>query len=83
MLLFLLSLFYIPGAVNCFRYRSIAVLSVLARFAGVIFFLFIWPGYPLFAGIDLVFGVVQLVLLVLAINLLGDWMRDALNPKLR
>ena len=24
-----------------------------------------------------------LVLLVLAINLLGDWLRDALNPKLR
>ena len=24
-----------------------------------------------------------LVLLVLAVNLLGDWLRDALNPKLR
>jgi len=25
----------------------------------------------------------SLVLLVLAINLLGDWLRDAMNPKLR
>jgi peptide/nickel transport system permease protein len=24
-----------------------------------------------------------LALLVLAVNLLGDWLRDALNPKLR
>jgi peptide/nickel transport system permease protein len=26
---------------------------------------------------------VWLVALVLAVNLLGDWLRDALNPKLR
>jgi len=30
-----------------------------------------------------IFPGVALVVLVLAINLLGDWMRDALNPKLR
>lgn len=30
-----------------------------------------------------IFPGIALVLLVLAINLLGDWMRDALNPKLR
>ncbi len=30
-----------------------------------------------------IFPGLTLVLLVLAINLLGDWMRDALNPKLR
>ncbi|MEM9358176.1 MAG: ABC transporter permease, partial [Pseudomonadota bacterium] len=30
-----------------------------------------------------IFPGVALVLLVLAINLLGDWLRDALNPKLR
>ena len=30
-----------------------------------------------------VFPGVALVLLVLAVNLLGDWLRDALNPKLR
>jgi peptide/nickel transport system permease protein len=30
-----------------------------------------------------IFPGVALVLLVLAVNLLGDWLRDALNPKLR
>jgi peptide/nickel transport system permease protein len=29
------------------------------------------------------FPVVQLCLLVVAVNMLGDWLRDALNPKLR
>ena len=30
-----------------------------------------------------IFPGVSLALLVLAINLLGDWLRDALNPRLR
>jgi peptide/nickel transport system permease protein len=30
-----------------------------------------------------IFPGVALALLVLAVNLLGDWLRDALNPKLR
>jgi peptide/nickel transport system permease protein len=30
-----------------------------------------------------VFPGVALVVLVLSVNLLGDWLRDALNPKLR
>jgi len=30
-----------------------------------------------------VFPGIALVLIVLSINLLGDWMRDALNPRLR
>ena len=29
------------------------------------------------------FPALALVILVLAVNLLGDWLRDALNPKLR
>ena len=29
------------------------------------------------------FPALTLVVLVLAVNLLGDWLRDALNPKLR
>jgi peptide/nickel transport system permease protein len=29
------------------------------------------------------FPVLQLCLLVVSVNLLGDWLRDALNPKLR
>ena len=31
----------------------------------------------------LLFPALDLVLLALSINLLGDWLRDALNPKLR
>jgi peptide/nickel transport system permease protein len=30
-----------------------------------------------------IFPGAALALLVLAVNLLGDWLRDALNPKLR
>jgi hypothetical protein len=67
-LLMLLSLFYIPAAINLFRYTPIAWLSVVARFAGVVFFFVLWRGYPLFGTIDLVFGVVQLVFLVLALR---------------
>ena len=39
----------------------------------------------LFSGIwwVVIFPSITLALLVLAVNLLGDWLRDALNPKLR
>ena len=39
----------------------------------------------LFSGIwwVVVFPAAALAILVLAVNLLGDWLRDALNPKLR
>ena len=39
----------------------------------------------LFSGLwwVVVFPAVQLALIVLSVNLLGDWLRDALNPKLR
>ena len=39
----------------------------------------------LFSGLwwVVVFPAVQLALIVLPVNLLGDWLRDALNPKLR
>jgi peptide/nickel transport system permease protein len=30
-----------------------------------------------------VFPGVALIVLVLSVNLLGDWLRDALNPRLR
>jgi peptide/nickel transport system permease protein len=29
------------------------------------------------------FPAIALVLMVLSINLMGDWLRDALNPRLR
>ncbi|MGL5447960.1 MAG: ABC transporter permease, partial [Rhabdaerophilum sp.] len=31
----------------------------------------------------LFFPAITLIILALAINLLGDWLRDALNPRLR
>jgi peptide/nickel transport system permease protein len=39
----------------------------------------------LFSGLwwIVVFPAAQLALIVLSVNLLGDWLRDALNPKLR
>jgi peptide/nickel transport system permease protein len=39
----------------------------------------------LFSGMwwIVLFPVLQLCLLVVSVNLLGDWLRDALNPKLR
>lgn len=71
-LLFLLSLFYIPGAMNPFRNTFTAILSVLARVSGAIFFLCIWKGEALntetFGYLDLTFAVVQGVLLFLALR---------------
>jgi len=39
----------------------------------------------LFSGLwwIVVFPVIQLCLIVLSVNMIGDWLRDALNPKLR
>jgi hypothetical protein len=69
LLLVLLSVFYIPGAVNFQRYKVVAILSVLARLAGVIFFLVLWPNlYPAFGYIDLFFAVIQAPLLFLALK---------------
>jgi hypothetical protein len=65
LLVVLLSLFYIPAAVDPFRFRPIAILTVAARAAGVIFFLVIWRGQapPLFGYIDLTFTILQGALL--------------------
>jgi hypothetical protein len=69
LLLALLTLFYIPGANDPDRYRATAILSVLARLAGVVFFLFLWPGiYPVFGYFDLFFFVLQAPLLYLTMR---------------
>jgi hypothetical protein len=69
LLLVLLSLFYIPGATNPYRYRATAILSVLARPPGVIFFLWLWPGqYPAFGYLDLVLFAIQAPLLYMALR---------------
>jgi hypothetical protein len=68
LLLVLLGLFYIPSAVDPFRYLPVSVLTVLARAAGVTFFFILYPGrFPLIFGlIDLTFFLVQGPLLFLA-----------------
>ncbi|HYH68971.1 MAG TPA: hypothetical protein VD866_30030 [Urbifossiella sp.] len=68
LLLLLLSLVYIPAAVDPYKYSFFAALTVLARVAGVIFFFVIWPGAfpPLPGYIDLGLTVVQGTLLLLA-----------------
>src|SRR5262245_66526695 len=49
LLVFLLSLFYIPAATNPARYRFNAWMTVFARPPGVVFFLILNPGhYPAF-----------------------------------
>ncbi len=69
LLLVLLSLFYIPGAVDLRRYKATAILSLLARLAGVIFFLGLWPGlYPAFGYLDLTFLIIQAPLIYLALR---------------
>ncbi len=69
LLVVLLSLFYIPGAQDPYRYRTTACLSVLARPPGVLFFLVLRPRvYPLFGIIDAVLFCIQGPLLVLAMR---------------
>jgi FtsH-binding integral membrane protein len=71
-LLMLLTLFYVPGANDIDRYRANAVLSVFARFAGVVFFtsMVVFTDfsarYLIFGLIDLVFAVPSAVFLWLA-----------------
>lgn len=67
-LLLLLSLFYVPAALDPDRYRINARLAILARFAGAIFFIGqivfadLPRGYLPFGLTDLAFGVVQAAL---------------------
>ena len=66
LLLILLSLFYIPAAIDPFRYRMAAWLTVWSRVAGVIFFFFFFPVYFAFGLLDLVFAIPEGILLLLA-----------------
>ena len=73
-LLILLSLFYIPGANDIHRYRANAVLQVVARFSGVVFFtgavaiLGFSRRFLLFALLDLAFAVPSGIFLWLALR---------------
>ena len=68
-LLLLLSMLYVPAALDPARYHLVARLAIVARFAGAVFFLGqiaaadLPRAYLPFGLTDLVFGVVQAVLL--------------------
>ena len=64
LLLILLSAFYVPAALDPRRYSLVAVLAVLARLAGVVFFVGFQPQeYHLFGYFDLTFFVPEAALL--------------------
>jgi hypothetical protein len=65
-LLILLSAFYVPGAIDPYRHRLVAWMSVLARLAGVLFFATQPPAYYLLGGIDLTFFIPAAILLAAA-----------------
>jgi len=63
LLLILLSVFYMPAAVDPDRYRATAWMAVGSRLTGVLFFLTQPREYLMFGLFDLVFFVPELVLL--------------------
>ena len=67
-LLILLSLFYIPSAINLYHYRINAWLAVISRIAGVTFFLFQPRAYFSFGLLDLAFAIPEGILLILALR---------------
>ena len=67
-LLILLSFFYMPGAVNLYRYRVPALLSVTSRLAGVLFFATQAAEYRMFGLFDFVFLVPEAILLTIALR---------------
>ena len=67
-LLVLLSVFYIPAAVDPDRYRVIAWLTVGSRLVGVLFFAFEPPVYRMMGIFDLVFFIPEATLLTLAVR---------------
>jgi hypothetical protein len=68
-LLILLSLFYMPGAMDPDKYRVTAKLSVFSRLAGVVFFWLLQPSeYRMFGTFDFVFLVPETILLTIALR---------------
>lgn len=67
LLLILLSLFYMPAAIDPVRYRLVALLTLVSRLAGVVFFVgFQARQYHMFGYFDLVFLIPQALLLFAA-----------------
>ena len=67
-LLILLSFLYIPGAIDPYRHRLAAVLSVTSRLAGVLFFATQAADYRMFGLFDFVFFVPEAILLTMALR---------------
>ena len=65
MLLALLSIFYIPAALDPCAHRFSAIFAVVCRFAGTIFFAIIGGRYIPFSLFDFVFGAPQAICLYL------------------
>jgi hypothetical protein len=68
LLLILLSLFYVPAAIDLHRARASAWLGVVSRLAGVVFFFAQARDYWLLGVFDFVFLVPLAVLLSLAVS---------------
>jgi hypothetical protein len=66
-LLILLSIFYVPSALDPWQNRFTAVFAVICRFGGVAFFLIVGGGYVVFGLFDFVFGLPQAILLALGL----------------
>jgi len=65
-LLILLSIFYIPSAIDPIVHRYSAIVSIICRAGGVGFFTIVGGRYIVFGLFDLSFGLPQAILLALA-----------------
>lgn len=69
LLLILLSVFYMPAAVDPDRYRVNAWFAVASRLVGVVFFFVFQPSeYRALGMVDLVFFVPEVILLIVAVR---------------
>jgi hypothetical protein len=65
-LLILLSIFYIPSAIDPMVHCYSAVVAIICRFGGVAFFTIVGGRYIFFGLFDLAFGLPQAILLLVA-----------------
>lgn len=70
-LLLLLTVFYVPGAIDPLANRFSAVFSLVCRFGGVFFFAVAGGHYFLFGAYDLVIALPQALLLAVGLHRLG------------
>lgn len=73
LILVLLAIFYIPGANQPYRYRFNAIMAVLARPPGVLFFLWLYAGaYPAFGWLDATLFLAQFPFLIKTMQLIPE-----------